>query len=340
MLKVDALLATLNKAEPKLSLGDALRALKESGAPEDALSQVRRHIFVDSMTGNHGNKYAYNEFLKRKDRGGVHVHQDLSDFSHINNTHGHDIGDQAIKRYADIASKVAKKYRLKGFRTGGDEFKYHADTPEQAMGFVHEMRNKLEKEPKVGGTHNLSAAFGMGHNSDEAEESLLEAKKLLGPRDPQSGRRVPNYPPGQAPTVFHSDKLHAQAIEKEPALENPLKSEKDLVGYALLSDASPVYPVFQTKSLVKTLNDYGINYYKVADKYSPNKENYLVKLPEAFATVLAKDYGQESVIYFSQSGEGRLIYTNGVNEGGFHPLTSLKKTENEIEAIFDYNKLL
>jgi hypothetical protein len=127
-----------------------------------------------------------------------------------------------------------------------------------------------------------------------------------------------------------------------------------------LSDASPSYPVFQNKPLTKTLDDYGIKYKNVVDKYGYTKNAVFTKIPENLACVLAKEYGQDTVVYFKSEDKGKLLYVNGINEGKFHPLTTLKLSETKpesglysliksetvginpfyVEAIFDFNQLL
>lgn len=357
MRKIEQLLYSLNKSNPGLPLSDSLEALKNSGAPSEALDLLHSHFYNDTMTQNHGNKYAFNDFLKKNPLG-IFIHVDLNDFSYINQTYGDEVGDQAILSYAKLASKIAQKYGLKPFRISGDKFNYHGDSPEQTIGFIHELKSKLTKE-SINGTNALSASFGVGSSPKQAEESLLKAKSLLGGKDPQTGCRIPLYPPGCAPCVSDTENLKALTL-KEPAFENPLKSEKDLIGYAILSDASPSYPVFQNKPLTKTLDDYGIKYKNVVDKYGYTKNAVFTKIPENLACVLAKEYGQDTVVYFKSEDKGKLLYVNGINEGKFHPLTTLKLSETKpesglysliksetvginpfyVEAIFDFNQLL
>lgn len=356
MRKVEELIHLLQKAQPGLSLGASLDALKDSGAPTDALELLHDHFYNDSMTQNHGNKYAFNQFLNKIPLG-IFIHVDLNDFSYINQLHGDEIGDEAIQLYAKIASKVAGKYGLKAFRISGDKFNYHGDTPEQVIGFIHELKAKLNKE-KINGISALSASFGVGLSPKQAEESLIKAKSLLGGKDPQTGRRIPLYLFGCAPSVSDTENLRNVTTKQENLFENPLKSEKDLSGYSIISDGSPTYPVFQTKSLNKTLDEYGIKYYNVADKYGYSKNAILTKIPESLAFVLAKEYGQDTFASFNN--DGKLIYVNGPNEGKYHPLTTLKLSETKpksglytlvknentkinpfyIEAFFDFNKLL
>lgn len=184
------------------SLSEALKAFRAAGLHDQA-NVVARHLFSDSMVPRMGNKMAYNDHLARHGNDGIHVHVDMNDFGQINKLHGEKKGDEAIKQFGNIASDVSRKFGGKSFRNGGDEFKMHFDRPEAAHGFARELRSQLEKQPKIGGTHNLAASIGIGHNPDHAEQALLRAKGQLGPMGPD-GKRHNLHALGDAPTVIHS----------------------------------------------------------------------------------------------------------------------------------------
>lgn len=190
----------LAKMDPVLA--SALRNIRVGkGSPGDA-AVVARSLYTDTMVPRLGNKMAYNEFLQRHGNDGYHVHLDLNDFGQINKLHGEAMGDEAIKRAGNIISEVSRTFGGKAFRNGGDEFKTWFHKPEAAHGFARELRARLERQPKIGGTHNLAASIGIGFNRDHAEGALLEAKKKLGPT--VNGKRENRHAVGAAPTVIHS----------------------------------------------------------------------------------------------------------------------------------------
>lgn len=215
----------LIKLDPELAT--ALAATRKA-APE-AAKVLAKHMFLDTMIPRVGNKLAYQEFLKQHPNDGVHVHLDLNDFGQINKYHGDMLGDDAIKKFGNMAADVSRLMGGKMFRAGGDEFKAHFPTADQAHAFARELRTRMEAHPKIGGSphpsvakeimglnpnykgHNIAASIGIGYNPDHAESALLEAKKQLGPKD-QFGHRQNLHKIGEAPTVIHS-KMHEAAPE-------------------------------------------------------------------------------------------------------------------------------
>lgn len=195
----------LVKMDPKMA--DALAAIRQAGLAQHA-DTVARGLYTDTMIPKMGNKMAYNDFLTRNRDRGVHVHVDMNDFGQINKFHGEAVGDTAIKRFGGVAQEVARQMGGKSFRNGGDEFKFWFHKPEHAHSFARSLRDRLEKEPKVGSngnlTHNLAASVGIGYNPDHAETALLHAKKQLGPTDPVTGKRQNKHSIGNAPSVVHS----------------------------------------------------------------------------------------------------------------------------------------
>ncbi|WNM70324.1 nucleotide cyclase [Myxococcus phage Mx1] len=199
--KIKRVLEDLKKMDPKLSA--ALSAVRGAGLKDHA-DTIARGLYTDTMVPKMGNKMAYNDFLSRNKDSGIHAHVDMNDFGQINKYHGEKMGDNAIKRFGTVASEVSRMFGGKAFRNGGDEFKFWFHKPEHAHGFARELRSRLEKESKVGGTHNLAASIGLGYGPDHAETALLHAKKQLGQTDPATGKRVNMHSVGNAPTVVHS----------------------------------------------------------------------------------------------------------------------------------------
>jgi diguanylate cyclase (GGDEF)-like protein len=195
----------LMKMDPKMA--EALRAIRQAGLAQHA-DTVARNLFTDVMVSSMGNKMAYQDFLTRNQDKGAHVHVDMNDFGQINKFHGERTGDHAIKRFGSIAQEVSRQMGGKSFRNGGDEFKFWFHKPDHAHAFARTLRERLEKEPKVGSqgnpTHNLAASIGIGFNPDHAESALLHAKKQLGPTDAVTGKRTNKHSLGNAPTVIHS----------------------------------------------------------------------------------------------------------------------------------------
>lgn len=191
-------LETLAKAD--MSLSEAL-ALARKHNPE-AGKILAGHIYKDRLVPKVGNRFAYEDFLKRHGNSGVHLSMDANSFGAINKEHGFETGDEAIKQLFNTASDVSRKYGLKLFRVGGDEGRLHASSPERANAFLKEFKDKLAKNPKIAGQHQISASIGVGYNPEHAERALIQAKDKLGPL--VNGKRNKINKPGEEETVFHS----------------------------------------------------------------------------------------------------------------------------------------
>ena len=204
------------------SLQDALRVLR-STHPRHA-DTIARTIYGDSVIPSMGNKKAYNDFMSRP-RKGVFLHADLSDFGALNKlgSKGYSTGDEAIKKFGDIATKLSREHRGKAHHLSGDEFRFHFEKPEQAMGFAHKLKSALENTPKIDNKFNLAAAMGMGANPEHAEKSLVEAKGMLGPM--VGGKRQNKHAVGETPTTIH-DQYARDLMTAPKDMVNPLGESK------------------------------------------------------------------------------------------------------------------
>lgn len=240
--KVLELFSDLQKMDPALSRAlQNIRAGK--GTAQDA-NVLARGMYTDIMVPKMGNKMAYNDHLQRHADNGYHVHVDLNDFGQINKKHGDMAGDEAIKQFGHIGSETSRMFGGKAHRFGGDEFKFWFHKPEQAHGFARELRARLEKHPKVRGTHNLAASIGIGYTPDHAEGALLEAKKQLGATDIKTGKRNNTHEIGNAPTVIHSKTHEAPPPHWKQAAGSPPTKQNlpNLSGSSGLKFHNPLDP--------------------------------------------------------------------------------------------------
>ena len=228
--------ADLSKAEgDEMDMEDVLQHMRQAHAEgrlhaDPAVSQrmldvATKHTMEDPMT-QMGNKYAFTQF-RAKNKPGVYISGDLTDFKAVNDTHGHDAGDEAIKAMGQAFRNAASRVgTIKSWRPGGDETAFYAPTYEDALTFVRHARSELDKLPPVNGVHKISGTFGIGHNFETADKALYEAKK--GKIDKQTGMRA--FPVGKVPHLAHSlypgqegpVSLHHEGV---PAQHLPLKQE-------------------------------------------------------------------------------------------------------------------
>jgi diguanylate cyclase (GGDEF)-like protein len=180
---------------------EALRKLVASGqAPPELEAAFSKHIYHDSMVPGVGNKFAFSDF-QSKNKPGVYGSLDMNNFKHINDQHGHTTGDEAIKTVGGaLREAAAKSNRVKLFRSGGDEFAIHAETPEDAHSFLRTARANMEAVLPIRGVHQPSFSIGLGHDFATADKALLEAKKSK--LDPVSQK--PLFHPNKTPHFGHS----------------------------------------------------------------------------------------------------------------------------------------
>jgi GGDEF domain-containing protein len=207
---------SLNK---ELSLTEALKATKKLN-PE-AAKVLANHVYKDQMVPKMGNRFAFEDHLKRHKNTGFIVSADLNGLSELNKVHGHYAGDHAIKAAFNAMADVSRQMQGKAHRVGGDEARFHFTTPERAHAFMKESSKALDQLPKVPGTnHKVSVSMGAGFNHDHAEKALMLAKDKLGPL--VNGKRQKINAPGQEPSVYHS-LLHEPAPENWKPMVNKME---------------------------------------------------------------------------------------------------------------------
>lgn len=196
----------LNKSEPSEEMGihEAMQFMRDAEKaghlPPGTGQAFTKHIFTDLLATKVGNKFASMEFLKQ-DRPGVYASIDANDFKHVNDVHGHIIGDKVI---GDVGNTFGNSARANGnvkvFRPSGDELIAYAPTHEDMSHFLRHSRSSIDALPLVGGQHKLSFSVGLGATYAIADDALKMAKAQK--VDPVTKQRL--YPPGKTPHLGHS----------------------------------------------------------------------------------------------------------------------------------------
>ena len=114
-------------------------------------------VFLDTLTNLYNRSYLlhYMDYLTRKMQKGSHVlgiMLDVNDFKHINDTYGHQIGDQVLQTVGRVLqATVGEKGAV--VRYGGDEFVVLLENAREPDGltFRQQVNQKLE-------TYNASGA--------------------------------------------------------------------------------------------------------------------------------------------------------------------------------------
>ncbi len=109
---------------------------------------------------------------------------DIDRFKDINDTHGHDIGDEVIKKFADIFNSHLK-YGDCFARLGGDEFTIMMShlTKEEALIRADEIRKAVDQTHNLSGVEvNFTISMGMAqveHNDEDIDSVIKRADMNL-----------------------------------------------------------------------------------------------------------------------------------------------------------------
>ncbi len=159
----------LNKAN-----GDLLNEIEERKGVEAALREseerFRRHSITDPLTRLHNRRHFHETAgmeIERAHRYGSDLSlclYDVDSFKRVNDSHGHEVGDVALRMIADTSRKAARKIDVLA-RYGGEEFAVvFPETGIREAGIVAErFRNAIEATPLPcgNGTIHVTASFGV-----------------------------------------------------------------------------------------------------------------------------------------------------------------------------------
>jgi len=135
----------------------------------DSLTNVHnRHYFEDIA------KMAFEEAARYK--GGLHIVSfDLDNFKSVNDTFGHESGDNVLKLFAEIISKSIRGSDVFA-RFGGDEFiaLFKNSTAKNVEKRITSIKKELEKSPLLFGSVEYQVKFSYGISEFPAEGIDLE----------------------------------------------------------------------------------------------------------------------------------------------------------------------
>jgi diguanylate cyclase (GGDEF)-like protein len=163
---------------------------------EDLILEVRQASLSDDKTIL-GSSLAFRREARAINQGksefNVIVFGDLDDFKQINDEHGHDTGDVAIRAVGDAIGKIViEELQCKAFRLSGDEFVIllRADSVERFVSAVPSFRNILfshnEKKLRTGMSIGYARGDGKTSISDllERAEIACQHAKAKGETEP------------------------------------------------------------------------------------------------------------------------------------------------------------
>jgi len=148
---------------------------------------------TDQLTGLHNRRYMSRHLdtlmanAKKNGRPLAFVIMDIDFFKHVNDTHGHDIGDEVLKEFAARINANVRGIDL-ACRYGGEEFVVAMPDTDMAFAYsiAERLRQSIETTPvKISrnpGALNITISIGIAQaegESDTAESLLHRADQAL-----------------------------------------------------------------------------------------------------------------------------------------------------------------
>lgn len=169
-----------------------------------AALRMRDMAYLDDLTGIANRRRLLEELRHQAGQVGPEhpvsvVYFDLDHFKRLNDDHGHDVGDQALRAVADVAGRAVRDGDLLA-RVGGEEFVVVAPGADHARAVQLAERLRQTVPHELGMTLGtvLTASFGVTELlPDEAPEDVLRRVDALMYRAKDDGRdRVRSEPTG------------------------------------------------------------------------------------------------------------------------------------------------
>lgn len=172
------------------------------------ISALRSQAFMDTLTGLYNRRFMDVELALLQSRAGRYSHDfsvlvlDIDGLKRVNDTYGHDVGDLALRAFADVLRASLRGSDV-AIRTGGDEFV--AILPETPCHDAHivfdRMRRMVQELREADPRMTISVSAGavgwktgrsLGSLVADADALLLNAKRSGKDRlEAEVGQAVP-----------------------------------------------------------------------------------------------------------------------------------------------------
>lgn len=159
---------------PPIALG-SLSILRLLTITIDRLDHYVRH---DALTGVLSRVYLLGQTREALTDGGAFLMIDADHFKAVNDTYGHDVGDEALKRLAEVLKRVLPGHALVG-RLGGEEFgAFLPDMTEREAGRVaDDLCAAMRRSGQVIAGRNIHLTISIGaaqHRSGQTLEQMMK----------------------------------------------------------------------------------------------------------------------------------------------------------------------
>lgn len=143
---------------------DFSHRLSDALAKDAQQKMLLKMAYADELTGLANRRKCDDELeeLVEKNKNFAVISLDLNSLKHMNDTYGHEIGDMAIKAFADILHDVFSDEGCIVGRMGGDEFMVILPNLRKEIieKRLSEMRSRMLRYNKKGGVVQLNTAYG------------------------------------------------------------------------------------------------------------------------------------------------------------------------------------
>ena len=169
---------------------------------------------------------------------------DFDNFKHVNDTYGHQIGDDALKKFGDILRRNFRTSDILG-RMGGDEFMVLAREPVTEDFLIRQCNSILMElaTAQFGEAKGFSCSIGVARDPEGysfeglyhvADDALYEAKAR-----------------GKAQYVLWSTKMIVPAKKRSIYIASPNRSRREAIKRICGSD----YIYYEGKTATESFND-------------------------------------------------------------------------------------
>jgi diguanylate cyclase (GGDEF)-like protein len=162
-----------------LDMNDQIKALRHAATRDYLTGMYNRRFFFDVATPIFEN-------AKRREADLMVAMIDIDHFKLVNDTYGHDVGDEVLKAVALTLNETTRDTDIIA-RFGGEEFCLIAPemAPKSMAGHLEKFRNEISKLSFVEGALSITASIGATNNHTDnldlmiaqADQRLYEAKE-------------------------------------------------------------------------------------------------------------------------------------------------------------------
>lgn len=143
------------------------------------IEKVDEYVRYDTLTGVLSRAYLLGKIRDNLKSGGAFLMVDADHFKSINDTYGHDIGDEALKRLSDVLRKYMPAEALIG-RLGGEEFGVFLPRADEAAAALaaKALCDGMRKDGETVASHPLKMTLSVGIAVHMSRQSLERTMKL------------------------------------------------------------------------------------------------------------------------------------------------------------------